>query len=455
MNNQTTIQIQQRIAAALDERARAKPVRAEDNPLGNHDLKRLTQGKGVRTGADQIPAQNMAEHGGLALDMEEARVAGLKDGRADKSAQRMRAARARAARKVQIDQIATKPVQPSAARMTAAWLVLMPLVPIIERIALSKRQWASRFLGSIADDIAQMAVESTALVLAKSDHDLEVLRVAAEELGGETSRTGRVPADQVTDEQRQERRRVAKARKWLMGVANNRVMGALVDAYTDQRNLRWDNIDVIATVMASINGVGDDPLMASFKADRAPAMLGAKYQRPGSIDPALLSQAITAAITERRLDPITEILLHEDNRRSNGQVKWSACAEAIFLVSPGEHGPWMWDAVVRATAGMGDERRARGVAARTHVQNLFAWLPGFIVDVVQSFDIHQIGYAGAHRAVMASHFELFYASEPSEHRELLRPALTFASTQEAAAAIAEHLAILVAGEDVVRSVMFA
>jgi hypothetical protein len=306
-----------------------------------------------------------------------------------------------------------------------------------------------------------------ALVLAKSDKDLDLLEAAAQELGEQAKRTNRIPADQLTDDQRAERKRIGKARKWLMGVVNNRVMGALVDAYTSERNLRWDNIDLIATVMANINGPGGDPMVNAHKADRAPAFMGTRFQSPGGVDASLLATAINAAITERRLDRMVELLLN--HIRTDGSFPWSEKAEEVFMAAPDGDGQWYWQAVVNATSGrnrdgkewaMDRARKARGDAARTFVRNEFEWLPGFIVEVVEAFNPHAIAYpvkrnrwSSQVRAVLASDFELFYLPDQPTERRMFGPVLRFADATEAARALLDHMACLVTGEDLVRSAL--
>jgi hypothetical protein len=443
----TITDVERRLAAALDKAKQAKASRPEDNPFANRDLKAMGSA-GLRDSADKYPAVNMAAKAPdepLAFDLEAGRTAMIAEAKADKSAKRMAVARARAARKVEYDKIAEAPVVPSQERMDAAWLIVLYLTPIIQRIARSKQRWASRFLGSTMDDVPQMALEKTALMLAKSDKDLDLLTRAAAELSAVNKETGQIPGDQMTEDERKERREVKRARKWLMGVAHNRVMGAIVDAYTNERNLRWDNIDLIATIMANVNSVGDDPLTANFKADRAPAFMGTRFQRPDGIDPDLLATAINAAITEKGLDRLVEVLL--GNLRSDGRFPWSKYAEEVFMAGP--DGGWLWDAVVRSTTGVSPKgkpwtgkraRKARGDAARAYVRDLFDWMPGFIVSVIESFDPHFIGWSTkARRAILASDFELFYLPDRPEVRRPLQPALRYATSEEAAKALVEHL----------------
>lgn len=454
-----------RLTAALDRHARAKLARPEDNPFHDRDLTQL-QHVGL-VGADRHPAVNMVTKAPdmvLAHDLEEARTAANTEAKADKSARRMADARARRARKEQFDKIANSPTQPSKERMAEAWAVMAHLFPTVVRIAESKRKWAARHLGDVSDDVSAAVLESMALMLAKSDQDLTLLEVAASEIAAQAKRSGKVPGDQQDDDERKERRRIRRARKWLMQVVNNRVMDTLIDVYFRSHNLKWDNIDRVATVIAAINGPGNDPMMTNFKADRAPAFQGARFQRPDGIDSGLLATAISAAIADRGLDRLTELMLNEENVRTDGAFMWSEKAQDVFLCAP-EDGQWMWDQIVRATTGvnakgkpwtMDRARKARADAARVYVRSQFDWLPGFIVSVIDSFDPQMIGWSSVgRRAVMASVFELFYLPERDERRLSLEPALRFGSTAEAARVLTEHLAQLTTADDLIASVVNA
>lgn len=442
------------LIAALKEREKAKSkVKPEDNPLVNHTLEQLQHGVGVAKSADHFPAVNMAAQAPdepAAFAMEAQRIADHTAGKEDKSAKRMTQHRDRAQRRVEFDRIAKARFTPEPERMDKAWLIVFHMVEIITKIAKEKQSWGNRLLGSAADDIPQMAIEKMAMVLAKSDKDLDLLLEAAEQLGDKAKITGKIPGDQMADldkEEKTHRRQLRRARKWLMGMANNRVMGALVDAYTDQRNLRWDNLDIITTVMASIGGTGSDPMTSRFKHDRAPAMIGSKFQEPGGLDPALLAAGINAAITERRLDALVEFILDEEHRRVDGAVRWSQFAEDIFKLDPSGDGEWMWSVLYDATIEHRHARKARGDAARQHVRNLFAWLPSLISSLIDSFDPHFIGWHEG-RAILASDFEAFLDS--SDKRLILEPALKYATVEEAARDLVEHLAMLTTGSDYVR-----
>ncbi len=471
------------IAVALDVLAKSKQAKAEDNPLVNNDLRSLIQGRGVRMTSDHrqslstLPISAPRESEIKPLDKEwyaddpegaeadylrqwtdsaanrqmVSRRAGFESDGKDKSAKRMAVSRARARRKADMDAAANSPVVPNPVRLGKAWHVVVPLVPIIDRITVAKQRWAARYLGSLVDDVPNVVTEKIVLMLAKGDHDLDRLAIAAQELADSGQR---IPMNQVPDDEKAERRRIRQARKWLMSVINNWVMNTLVDLYRSTHNLRAENIDEIATIMASISGVGEDPLVNRHKADRAPAMLGTTFPRPGSTDRTLLSIAIAGAITGRGLDALAELLLDEENRRTDGSFMWADNAERVFRLTP--DGEEVWALVCLATEHVAEPRRARADAARINVRNTFEWLPSLIVEAARCFEYRQrevIYYVdGAQRALVRSEFDDYCATDA---HYLLVPSLTYADVEEAASVIAEILALTFTGEDLVNSIVNA
>lgn len=465
MTSTTTNTSVERLAAALTAHSKAKVARPDDHPFAEHTLEQMG-GAGLVSMQDKMPALNMAPKSPMAYDMEVARFETEQAVKADSSNKRKAAARARAARKMQMDKIADSPERPDPERMQAAWLIVALMLPTITRAANAKRVWASRYLGDVIDDVIGIVTEKMAVLLAKSDQDLEVLEVAARAIGEQTKRTNQIPGDQLTKDERKARKRVGKARKYLMQITNNRVMDTLIDVYCRSHNVRDVNIDILATVMASINGPGEDPMLANWKASRAPAFLGTRFQAPDGIDANLLAAAINAAITEKGLDRITEVMLANVN--TDGSFPWSEMAEDVIMAMPDGDGPWMWDVITRSTQGVNRDgitwdadraRKARGEIARKYVRSAFEWMPGLIMDVIDSFDPKVIGFSakarGGVRAILASDFELFYRSDEPKLRLLLEPTLRFGSPEEAARALIEHMAILTTGNDLVRSVAHA
>lgn len=433
-----------------------------DNPYADHELPDLVTGVDVY--ADNIPARSMAPASSAGWVMEAGRLEGLKaQSRQRKAANRDRRRRTQARRNL-FDETIAKPITPNPQRLAQAWIVVTDLKPIIERIATEKRQWAARFLGDVADDLVQAVLEKLALTLAKSDHDLDVFAEAAHQLGSHTRESGRIPGDQTKAKadpetegqaaERKHRKGVRRARKELMSMVNHWTLTTVIDLYREVQNLRYENLDVIDTIGDAISGVGGDPYTAHTKADRAPAMLGTAFTAPGQVDRSVLAAAISTVITHRRLDRLTELLLTEENRRTDGTVKWTELAEAIFMACA--EGVQLWPDVQRVTAHAKDPAEVRSKAAKNLVRRQFAWLPEFVVAVIAAMDTRPIGYHHG-RTVMASDLDLYQADpDPlGARRYPLSPSLRYATATDAAQALVEALGETVTGEDFVHSMQYA
>lgn len=431
-----------RLAVHLDLDSKAAVL--GENPLDQYDLPAVTYGAGLDSPMEMNPAKSMAPAWGLGYDMEIARNQAITDGKADKSAKRMAWARQQAERKRDLEAMVAESKEVARLdekRLAKAWEIGLSLSPLIERLSASKRRWAARYLGGVADDLAQVVLEEVVTVLAASSQDLDLLATAAEQLAGDKPRGS---AGDRTDEERKQAKRENRARGWLVRMVRNRVLDNLTNLYTEAHNLSWTNLDLIATVMASITGGTDDPISSHFKASKAPTMVGARFRAPGAIDVDVLQMAMNAAITERGLDLMVEILLDSDNRESGGAVRWSKIAREVFLATPGGLGEHYWRAVRDATAHLKSPKRARAEAAAKHVQNLFEWLPDLIVGVHDAFDIRPVGYKalpGGARAIMASDFE-DYLGEPPALREIFVPSLRFGSVEEAVRVLADAMSLV-------------
>lgn len=454
--NPTPVQIDPQVLAAISAglRTRLAPAQydPEANPYAGADLTDLTSGLGLRID-EKRPASNIAQRHdatAMAVDMEEAAFTGFRQGSIDRSKARAAAAANRRARAAQFAAVAATPLRPEPEALTTAWQVVVVMEPLLRRMARAKQPYAERLVGvGLADDVTGMVFESMALALSKAitteQQDPGVLVQAALQLAGWVERNNRLPGDQEPDkEAKAEAKAHARARKWLMGMANNRVMDTITDLFRAEQNLRWDSLDIIDTVMATINGPGDDPMHASSKVNLPPTMLGTRFPRPGGTDSALIATSINAALTEHGLDPLVEILL--SSLRTDGKVPWTSLAEQIFLATPGGHGQWLWSQVVLATQPLGDAARAeRGVKARLHVRNLFGWLPDFLVALIQAHEIQVVGWHTTEFGTlprMVSGFDAHYDDGDTgmgAPRHPLVPALSFDTIDAATRALSEHL----------------
>lgn len=251
-------------------------------------------------------------------------------------------------------------------------------------------------------------------VLAWSDQDLAVLERAATEIG-----LGVRPAQDATDIERRFNKKVSRGRRWLMATVNNCVMKAIDSAYRSDPNVRWENIDLIPSIMDAVNGSDEDAFVARFKADRKPSMSGWRWAQPGAVDQGLISAALAGAISDRGLDAMVELFLREENCYPSGGFRWRELAHAVFLLAPDCDGEALWQQVLKQTEPLSIKTQARTQAARRLAQHLFAWIPDFIVDIVPMIEDMPFG---------------------DGRRYPLVPALSYATPHDAALAIAEVIA---------------
>jgi hypothetical protein len=426
-STKTIDDIAQRIAVAIDTSRRAKPYDADANPVGAKTLDDITAGYGVDKFADLMPQRN--KDGWLGEErLNQVVIDGLEQRKANGVRTRQIRSRARAERLAQINDTIERPGTPDAVRMTQAWAILRPLVPTISRIAKGKAAWARRYLGDVQDDVTQTAMTRFALMLAKSDHDLDTYERAAGQLVDEIAR---IPGDQTADKDAsKQRKREAKARKSLMSLCNHMVMCSLVDLYREQNNLRWENLDIIETVMNSVNGKGTDPAFTNFTASKPPSFAGSRPQTPGAMHPDVLRVALSTVITERGLDRLCELLLA--NLNTDGAFAWTANAEHVFRSV--RDGDAVWHAVMQATSHHADPAHSRAQAARLFVRKQFAFMPWFIAAVVDACTPQRIGYnANNYRAVVRAEFEVLGVAG-------LVPTVSFTSVRDASEILAAALA---------------
>lgn len=367
---------------------------------------------GVQKSVDNHPARKNTTP--IARQMEAARMAGLEAGRIERVSRRKKAALSRQHRRDQIEALSTSPDPLPLERIAPAWLIVELMVPIIERIARSKKRRLQRYLGDLTADVETEATEDMLNVIARSTQDLDVLLESAGRLASDAPVA--LPADADTDA-RKRHKAVRRGCGWLMGVANNVVMRAIDTAYRSDENLRWASLDIIAAVMDQASGPQEDVFYSRFKADRAPVMMGSRWHNPGSVDPGLVSMALAAAITDRRLDPLVEMFLDQENCHPNGTFRWEQNAYKVFTLSPGD-GAWMWALVEKRTSGFSYPEKARASMAKTWTNRLFAWLPSFMVDIVDVLQDMPFG---------------------DGKRYPLVPSLSFYTVEEAADAIASVL----------------
>lgn len=240
--------------------------------------------------------------------------------------------------------------------------VIAPLTDVVDRIAKSQSRRAERYLGEITQNVSVMAWDGAIDRISRSKWDLKLLILAADSLR-EHPYHERLRARDFDDEA------VGKARAYILNTIRKEAVKAINKAFDEQPTL--DSIDAGDSVLDSFKDIGD-PVAEKFGADRKPIMQGFRFPAPGEIDWAMLGMSIAHAITQRRLDPLAEILLNDEYLTKDGSFMWA------------EHGDKCWQACglpLNAYYKQTD-RRKRAEMAKRVVRNRFAWLPDAVNDAL-------------------------------------------------------------------------
>lgn len=206
----------------------------------------------------------------------------------------------------------------SQAQVKDALDVTALLAAKIDLVAARRAQKASRLLGTVAEDATfetfSKVNRSIAGAIARDERSKEDLLVAAEYLSNEPG----IPSVHWRDEP-------PEHASWLMSVIEYRSRTAIQDWY-DHKEPTIESLAYGDSVIASTHS---DDYYDRFCADRQLGIMGARFVRPGAIDPAIVQGIIMGAITERGLDALVELIL--SNLRSDGYFPWSKHAEDVFL----------------------------------------------------------------------------------------------------------------------------
>lgn len=236
--------------------------------------------------------------------------------------------------------------------------VVAPLTDVVDRIAKSQSRRAERYLGNISQNVSVAAWDGAINRMSQSKWAIKLLILAADSLR-EVPYHENIRARDFDDEA------VGKARAYILNTIRKEAVKAINKAFDEQPTL--DSIDFGESVLDNFKDVGD-PVAEKFGADRKPLMQGFRFTGPGEVDWTTLSMAIAHIITEKRLDPLTEIMLNDDYLTKDGSFMWA------------EHGDKVWQACglpLNAYFKQTD-RRKRAEMAKRVARNRFSWLPDAI-----------------------------------------------------------------------------
>jgi hypothetical protein len=277
----------------------------------SHEVKALAAGQGVRRRKDMSQDEKRAH-----------------DRRNEQRRKSIARARDKAMQR-QADQDA-KPVG-DPRRMTASLVIMGHLRLMLSRIVVARYNKVRRTLGDVSvDDIASDALIGCAEGIAKQEwYDLVELLAAAKWVSEQPG----IP--DVVDKE------APKGAKWLMSVMSRQVRNHITNAYRssvvsttivddDGTERRVDNtlesLEYLDTALANMGGV--DTMIARFQADRSPIF---GWRDPGVHDRRRFAMiAIDSALEARDLGWLADIMLNDENIRTDGTAKWSEIAEPVW-----------------------------------------------------------------------------------------------------------------------------
>jgi hypothetical protein len=253
-------------------------------------------------------------------------------------------------KKQEKESVEKEPVQPES--FATAMEVCEIVLPKIKQIVAYKQGKASWYTGSkVRDDIESDVLIGLAEAVASSKWEEDDLIDSAEWLANEV---GLPNVDKSAP----------PASKWIISVINRQANQKIIDIYRNNKEVSLEYLEA-ATDGGFLNRLDD---IANFKADQPPGMIGWRPTSPGALPQDAFAIAINAAIKEKGLDWLTDLIL--DNLLSNGLADWSTVYEQVLLnvhhVNPD---------VLEIT------KAAQVSIAKLSVESLFGWLPKVVVQL--------------------------------------------------------------------------
>lgn len=260
-------------------------------------------------------------------------------------------------------EVETKKVT-TARKVAVEAFVLAPLIHILDEVVASQGRRFTKYLGQAeVENIAVDVYNRVAHSVSQSNWDTELLVQGADFLQANGWWEIR-PKDHEDDEQT-----YATVAKYLVVTMVSRSKDAWKEAYRKRPTLM--SIEKMDTVMANMHS-NADPDMARFKADGGARLVGWNPPSPGSIDWNTLAMAVAAAITERKLDPLAEVLLNDEYLRTDGAFMWT------------EHSDKVWRAC-GLPMGLFNKmsKTDKAKAAKKAARNRFTWMPGMMEAAIR------------------------------------------------------------------------
>lgn len=254
-----------------------------------------------------------------------------------------------------------------------AWRLIASFLPLIQQAITAQAQRAGRYVSTWDADIEELTTDRLhheilrQRVKERKDQKCwgsEVLAKAAFWLSKQENLPGTVHAERVGEEV------VAEAAKWLLSVTHNATLDAIRTWLKRYSSANGDALVRYEAVQASGTLYGTDEYLAAHKVDDL-TMHGHRFPAPGQVNREYLATAISAWVTDRKLDPLTEVLLDEEKVNTDGTFRWT------------EHADKVWEACglpMEAFANLPHDK-AKAEAAKKAARNRYADLPEAVMKM--------------------------------------------------------------------------
>jgi hypothetical protein len=262
------------------------------------------------------------------------------------------------------------------------WYVIASFIHLIEQAITAQSHRAGRYVSTWDADLYDLTTE-------RLHHELlrqrtkereegkcwgsEVIVEAATWLGKQGNLPGNVYAEQVGSEV------VAECAMWLLSVTYNAVLDAIRTWLRRYSTADGDQLVRFEAVEASGTFYGADEFLSHHKVDDL-TMHGHRYPRPGAVNKEYLATAISAWITERKLDPVTEVLLNDEWLNTDGTFRWTEHADKV----------WAACGLPMAAFELLPNDKAKADAARKAARNRYADLPEAIGRMMHALGEYEV-----------------------------------------------------------------
>lgn len=356
-----------------------------DQSIRNYDLAALEGGAGMKS-LDYTATSKRPEVGPPDGPLREPKKA--RDRKRRESKQRKKAERLQVIAELD-DAIATEHVNhecegscPTCLDDRFAWHLIAAFLPLIQQAVTAQVQRAGRYVATWEADIETLVTD-------RIHHELlrqrlkeregekcwgsENLGRAAFFLSKQDNLPGSITKEQVGDDT------VAECAAWLLSVAYNASLDAIrtwLRRYAKGPNGasgRPDQLIRFEAVEASGTLWGADEFLSHHKVDDL-TMHGHRYPAPGRVNREYLAVAISAWVTDRKLDPLVEVLINDEWVNTDGTFRWT------------EHADKVWAACGLPVAAFESlpNHKARAEAAKKATRNRFADLPDAISQMASA-----------------------------------------------------------------------